>query len=399
MPVRVLSYSTLFPNDRQPNHGIFVETRLRHLAASGEATVSVVAPCPWFPLRAGAYGVYAGICRGEVRHGLPVTHPRYPVIPKVGMNVAPALLAAATLPHVARRVRESGAMLIDAHYLYPDGVAAAWIGRRLRLPVVLTARGSDVSLLPEYALPRRMILWAARQAAAVICVCQALADRLVVLGVPPERLRVLRNGVDLEFFSPRSRDGARAVTGMHGRTLLSVGHLIERKGHHLVIEALAALPADLRLTIVGTGPWEQRLRALARRHGVQDRVSFAGAQPQSRLRDYYASADVLVLASSREGMANVLLESLACATPVVATPVWGTPEVVSTPAAGALAAERSAPALAAAIAGMLEQPPARSATRAHAERFAWEPTTRGQLDLFRRVLAEHSQATSLPAAE
>jgi glycosyltransferase involved in cell wall biosynthesis len=397
--LRVLSYSTLFPNDCQPAHGIFVETRLRHLVASGEATVDVVAPTPWFPVDRGAYGVYARICRRETRHGIDITHPRYPVIPKVGMSVAPALLAGATLAHVARRVRETGAVLLDAHYLYPDGVAAAWIAGRLGLPVVMTARGTDVNLIPEYSLPRRMILWAARRAAAIICVCQALKDRLVELGVPAERVLVLRNGVDLNLFSPQPRDEARAETGIRGRTLLCVGHLIERKGHHLVIGALPALPSDVRLTIVGTGPWEGRLRELASRLGVADRVSFAGAQTQERLRRFYAAADALVLASSREGMANVLLESLACGTPVVATPAWGTPEVIDSPDAGVLAAERSESALAAAIRRMLEQPPERAATRRHAERFGWEPTTHGQLSLFRRVVAGQHQFLPQQAAD
>jgi teichuronic acid biosynthesis glycosyltransferase TuaC len=386
---RVLSYTTLYPNDQQPAHGIFVQTRLRHLAASGGARVEVVAPVPWFPLGISTYGVYARICAREERFGIPVTHPRYPVIPKIGMTLAPTLLAAATAGTVRGRARATGAELIDAHYLYPDGVAAAWIADRLDLPLVMTARGTDVNLIPEHALPRRMILWAAARAAAIICVCQALKDRLVELGVPETKVHVLRNGVDLAFFHPLPRETARRDTGTKGRSLLSVGHLIERKGHHLVIAALRELPADVRLTIVGSGPWELRLRELTRRLGLDERVSFAGSQPQERLRSYYAAADALVLASSREGMANVLLESLACGTPVVATPAWGTPEVIDAPAAGRLAAERSEAALATALRELLETRPDRTATRRHAERFSWEPTTRGQLALFERVVREH----------
>jgi teichuronic acid biosynthesis glycosyltransferase TuaC len=396
-PCRVLTYSTLYPNAEQPSHGIFVETRLRHVAATGRAKLDVVAPVPWFPLPAGPYGSFARVPRVEERNGLGITHPRYPVIPKVGMTVAPALLAAATYPHVRRRVAATTPHLIDAHYLYPDGVAAAWIARRLGLPLVMTARGTDVNLIPDYPLPRRMILWACQQAHAVICVCEALRTRLLELGVEAAKLHVLRNGVDLERFTPMDQRLARLETGMRGRSLLSVGHLIERKGHHLTIEALARLPDDVRLTIVGSGPLESALRAQCESLGVANRVQFAGPQPQSALPRFYAAADALVLASSREGMANVLLESLACGTPVIATPAWGTPEVVSSADAGVLASGRSAGAIADAVQRLLSDPPESERVRAHAELFHWAPTTQGQLDIFQRLAGAHHSAAQLQA--
>src|SRR5271165_4765518 len=160
-PLRLLTFSTLYPNDQRPNHGVFVENRLRHLLASGEVVGSVVAPVPWFPSQAalfGTWGTYARIERHKTRHGLDVCHPRYPVIPKVGMSLSPWLLYRATLPVIRRLC--AGQRLpdaIDAHYVYPDGVAATWLGRHLGLPVVITARGTDVTLIPRYAIPRRLI--------------------------------------------------------------------------------------------------------------------------------------------------------------------------------------------------------------------------------------------------
>lgn len=393
--MKLLTFSTLYPSAAQPQHGVFVENRLRRLVATGEAVSRVVAPVPWVPppLRnAPRYAALARVPTHEERHGLEVEHPPYLVIPKVGMNLAPWLLYRAARP-VLRQILGQGYDfdLIDAHYFYPDGVAAAWLARDFGKPVTITGRGTDLNLIPEYRLPRAMILKAAAAADGLITVCQALKDRLVELGVAADRVTVLRNGVDLDLFRPADRQAARARLGLAGTTLLSVGHLVERKGHHLVIEALGELPA-MELLIAGDGPERGALAALASRLGVAPRVRFLGAVPHSSLPEIYGAADILVLASSREGWANVLLEAMACGTPVVATRVWGTPEVVARPEAGELTEERSAKALAAAVRRLLTRLPDRSRTRSYAEGFGWNETTAGQLTLFRAILSSRAKA-------
>ncbi|MEO0974138.1 MAG: glycosyltransferase, partial [Pseudomonadota bacterium] len=309
--LRTLAYTTLFPNDRQPGHGIFIEHRLRRQLEGGLVHPRVVAPVPWFPSRHprfGRYAEWAQVCRRESRFGLEVSHPRYPTIPRVGMHIAPSLLALATWRHTAGVARAAQSQLLDAHYLYPDGVAAAWLANRLRLPLVLSARGSDANVLTEFPLPRRMIVAATRRASAVVCVSDALRNRLSDIGVADDKLLVLRNGVDLDGFAPMARDAARLATGIRGRSLLCVGNLLEAKGHHLVIEALQQLPDDVSLTIVGAGPFEKHLRELADRLAVASRVHFAGRRPQSELRAFYSATDIFVLASQREGLPNVVLE-------------------------------------------------------------------------------------------
>jgi glycosyltransferase involved in cell wall biosynthesis len=387
--MRILTFTTLYPSAARPHHGVFVEDRLRHLVGTGKVTSRVIAPVPWFPFGQAMFAGYGDLARTpreDERFGIPIRYPRYPLIPKVGMTAAPFLLHAATAG-VLRRILAGGYDfdLIDAHYYYPDGVAAVMAGRRLNKPVVITARGTDINLIPTYRLPRRMILWAAARAAALITVCQALKDRLVELGVPERRVTVLRNGVDLDMFRPGDRRAARARLGLTGPSLLSVGHLIPRKGHDIVIRALQMLP-DARLLIVGEGPAESTLRRLASSLGLEERVVFVGRVPHDRLLEYYYAADALVLASSREGWANVLLEAMACGTPVVATDVWGTSEVVAAPEAGLLVHERSPKAVAEAIDALLAHPPDRGATRAYAERFSWDATTERQIELFQRAL-------------
>jgi glycosyltransferase involved in cell wall biosynthesis len=386
-PVRLLLFSTLYPNAAQPHHGVFVENRLRHLLATGGVTARVVAPVPWFPVTGGAFGQYAAFARApraESRYGVEVGHPRYPVIPRFGMTLAPLLLYLAARRSVARLLADGHRFdVIDAHYFYPDGVAAILLGRRFRLPVTITARGTDINLIPQYALPRRMIRWAARNAAHMITVCQALKDSLVGLGVDAARVTVLRNGVDLQMFRPGDRDLQRRRYDLDGPTLISVGHLIERKGHDLAIGALPSLPG-MRLLIAGEGPEHGALEILATRLGVADRVRFLGRRPHEELADLYGAADALVLASSREGWANVLLEAMACGTPVVASDVWGTPEVVAVPEAGRLMRARTSEALAEAVNALFADLPSRAATRAYAERFSWDATSAGQKAIFSR---------------
>jgi glycosyltransferase involved in cell wall biosynthesis len=332
-----------------------------------------------------------------MRNGIEVLHPRFPVLPKIGNALTPFLLSRAVAPTLRRLLRERAFDLIDAHYFYPDGVAAVMLGKRLGLPVVVTARGTDINLIGQYRLPRAMIRWAALNAAGVVAVSGALRERLAALGVPKERIQVLRNGVDLELFAPRSRAPLRRVLGMERTTLLSVGNLLAFKGHGIVIEALASLP-ECDLVIAGEGPDRAAFNAIARKAGVAERVRFVGSLSQEKLSEYYAAADVLVLASSREGWPNVLLEAMACGTPVVATKAGGVPEIVTSMEAGVVVEERSARALAHAVRELFANPRDRAATRRFAEQFGWGATTKGQLQLFRQVLAVNTPQPAMQAA-
>jgi glycosyltransferase involved in cell wall biosynthesis len=395
--MKLLTFSTLFPNTVKPSHGIFVETRLRYLLASGKAESKVVAPVPWFPSQNPRYGDYAGFAKvpaRETRHGIDVRHPRYLVIPKVGMTAAPWLLAQSAKKEIGRIIDEGYDFdAIDAHYFYPDGVAAVMLGKYFNKPVVITARGTDINLIPQYALPRKQLMWAAEHAAGMITVCNALRDEMVGLGMPGERIVPLRNGVDLQRFQPTDRQAARTKLGIDGFTIISVGLLDPRKAHDLTIGALPLMP-DAKLLIAGTGPERKNLEAQAERLGVTGRVTFLGAVAQTDLKDYYNAADAMVLASSREGWANVLLESMACGTPVVASNVWGTPEVVAAPEAGVLMKERTSQGIADAMRSLRERYPDHAATRRYAENFSWDATTEGQLQLFSRIIG----ATESPAA-
>jgi glycosyltransferase involved in cell wall biosynthesis len=395
--MRILTLTTLYPNAAAPSHGVFVENRLRAFLGRWGAEARVVAPVPWFPVSshwAGKYAAYARTPGAEVRKGIEVSHPRYAIPPKIGMTYAVHALERCFL-RAASEIQKSGWNfdLIDAHYLYPDGVAAVRAARRLGKPVVVTARGADVNLLPRFPRQREMILEAVSAADGVICVAAALKQELIRLGAPPEKITVARNGVDLSLFRPLDRDPIRARLGLSGQVIASVGHLIERKGHHLVIEALAGLPGAT-LLIAGGGEEAPALRRLAHRLGVGPRVRFLGPVAHEDLAEIYNAADILALASSREGWPNVLLEAMACGTQAIASPVWGSVEVIAEPAAGHLAEARTAEAMSEALRRALENPPKREETRAFAEKYSWDETSDAAHRVYTAAIERRRAATA-----
>jgi len=400
--LRVLTFTSLFPSDARPRHGIFVENRLAQLVRDCDVDARVVVPVPWFPFRSPAFGAYARFAatpRRAVRgNGLQVSYPRYLMLPKVGVALQPDNMARAAMPDI-RALIDAGWQpdLIDSHYLYPDGVAAAVLARRLGIPFVMTARGTDVNVIAHMTRPGRRIIDAAGQAAAVITVSSHLRDQLITLGVDASKVTVLRNGVDLDVFRIEDRLEARAGLGLptEGRLAVCVGNLVPEKGQALAIDALQDLKA-LRLVIVGDGPLRRALGERAEQMGVAARVEFRTAMPQRDLSRLYCAADVLLLTSEREGWPNVVLEAMACGTPVVGFDVGAVNEMIVGDDVGRVVPIRDRTALAVATAQVLATPAKRELIRQHAARYDWSSVSRGQWETFQRAIIGTPRSTPVP---
>jgi glycosyltransferase involved in cell wall biosynthesis len=353
--MNILTFTTLFPNDRMPTLGIFIWERMRHVAQREH--LRVVAPVPWSPPGPlpERWARFRDVSRLENKDGIAVHHPRYLVTPKVGMRYYGRWMAAATKGLVDRLHREQPIDLIDAHYVYPDGEAAMLHARRLGVPFVVSARGTDINLYPEIPAVSPRIVEVLKRADRLIGVCTALAERMVELGAHPDRVEVIPNGVDASVFSPMPMAEARSLVGLPPDVpiVVTIANLVERKGVHLLIEAIASVTgadgSPAHLVVVGDGEEKERLVAQASRLGLSDRVKFIGAVNHKQLRPWFCAGDVSVLASSREGWPNAVMESLACGRGVVATRIWGTPEILTSEDLGILVDERSAPALAEAL--------------------------------------------------
>ena len=357
MTRRVLSLATLYPNAERPTFGTFVARQFEALAARGEWEVTVINPIGLPPVAAGRYAALAKAATDAVEHGVTVLRPRFPLVPALSARWNPSLIARTVLPIARRLHAERPFALVDAQFFYPDGPAAAKVARALGLPLSIKARGADIHYWGAQGFARRRMLDAAHRAAGLLAVSQALKDDMVALGMPGEMITVHYTGLDRAKFRVRDRAASRsgiASLGVppEGRLLVTVGALIPRKGQTLVIRALALLPGDVRLALVGTGADEAMLHKLATELGVAERVHILGSIEHDLLPQLLCAAAAMVLPAASEGLANAWVEALACGTPIVIADAGGARELVSGPQAGRIVA-RDPVAIAAGVAEIL----------------------------------------------
>jgi glycosyltransferase involved in cell wall biosynthesis len=373
--LRVLTLSTLFPNATQPNFGVFVGSQTRALAARPGVELRVVNPLPLPPWPLSLHSHYRklrDLPAEESWHGLKVARPQMWIAPGLSGPRNPAQLVRAARP-VLRRWWDEGFRfdVIDAQFFFPDGPAAVALAREFGVPCSIKARGADIHLWGARRGCAGQVREAGRQADGMLAVSASLRRDMIAMGMPGERILVHHTGCDLARFHPVDRAEAKRALGVAGPLVISLGSLIPRKGHALVIEAMRELP-DATLWVAGGGPDEARLRRLIATHGLGERVRLLGNRPHAELPGLLAAADVMALASESEGLANAWVEAMACGTPVVTPDVDGAPEAIDRPAAGRLLRERTPAAIAAAIRDLLADPPTQAAVRASAERFTWE---------------------------
>jgi teichuronic acid biosynthesis glycosyltransferase TuaC len=377
MKVLVLSWG--FPNQQRPVHGVFVRERIKALAHHSE--VRVVAPVKWFPFgHLLAATTRSRVARRETQDGLEVFHPRYFTFPSVLRSLDGFLYFLSVLRIVRKVRRDFPFDLIDAHFAYPDGFAAVLLGKFFGTPVVITLRGT-IQVHCRYRVRRALVLYCLRRANNILSVSAWLKAQAVSLGIPPQKIQVARNGVDIDRFRPLPMAEARTKLGLppDRRILVSVAHLVELKGFHRVIDLLPSLLGefpDLLYVIVG-GPtygasYLRRLRKLIASRDLGDHVLLAGRQMHERIPLWLNAGDVFCLATRTESFGNVFLEAMACGKPVVATRAGAIPEVVDSDDVGILVERDDTNGMIAALAEALRRDWDSALIRRHAELQTWD---------------------------
>ncbi len=358
--LRVLSISCAYPNARDAGLGVFVRARLSRMAE--HCDVVVVSPVPFldyarlFSRRTGT-SIPARVEDGP----LTVLYPRW-IYPPGGGFLNALLLAGQLMRPVARLRKQFDFDVIDAHFGYPAGIAAALLARFADRPFTITLRGNETMHAESSAPVGALMRWALRNAALVITVSDRLTRFAMEQGVPSSRVKKIPNGVNRAVFYPRPRSECRRALGIaeSARVILSAGALIERKGHHRVVQALAGLRARgiaARLIVAGgpgrEGNYEREIHEAVARHDLESQVTFTGQLAPEALAEYMSAADVLCLATSREGWPNVVHEALSCGTPVVVTDVGAAADLVPSDQFGFVAPAASGVALCDALARAL----------------------------------------------
>ncbi len=335
--IELLLITTLFPNSQEPNRGIFNYHLVKEL--QDWCNVTVIAPIPWFPkanfLRHFSNWHRTSQLRGKEQiRGIDVYHPRYLAIPKLS-GFLRALSLYFTLERVIRKIRgERSFDLINAHWIFPDGVAAVKVSKKLRLPIIVTGHGTDVNLYLTYSLRRVQIRDALQKTDVVSVVSPELKKKIVELSISEHKVRVIPNGVDSERFTPTDKASCRRRLGLPSdrKIVLFVGKLDTVKGIEYLLEATAEIRAacqNLFIAIVGDGPLYQSLIRKTQELDLTGLVTFFGAKPHEEIPLWMNSCDLFCLPSLREGWPCVIMEALACGKPVVASRVGGVPEIVN----------------------------------------------------------------------
>lgn len=336
--MKVLALSYLFPNSAQPDYGVFVYNRLR--AVQEYCEVKVIAPLQRYPFRsllrpelAAKQTIGSKVNMG----GLETWYPRFPVIPRYLKSLDALSYYLAVKPVVKKMMQDGFTFdVIDTHWTYPDILAAYLLSRQHNKPFIVTIRGREALYLGERGGRKRILDWCLRRANAVVALSSELAELVIDIGVELNKVRVVLNGVDTESFQPLDRVEARRKLNLvqDKKILLAVGRLTEAKGHQHIIRSLPSLAPvhNVELHIIGginpESDYSVTLKEQVAGLGLKN-VFFHNGIPHEQLLYWYNAADLFCLASHGEGCPNVVLEAMACGTPVVVTNVGAVKDIVA----------------------------------------------------------------------
>lgn len=324
--------TNLYPNPYQPQRATYNRQHFAALAKFHQ--VKVVAPISWVDeararLRGGDKLISTRCRQGD---GIQTVHPRYYYSPGIFRSQYGQFLLRSIRRDVIDIAKDFQPDVLLGSWAYPDGYATVQLARQMKIPAAVQVLGSDVNLLDRYPARARRTWDTLRSADAVITVSQDLANHVLSHGVDSQRVSVVYGGVDRELFFPGSQQDAQVELNIASPDpmLLFVGNLVPVKAVDSLLTACSILAASfprMQCFILGDGPLRKPLQSQVAALSLEKQVCFQGVMDHRQLPTWYRAADLVVLPSLAEGVPNVLLESIACGRPYVASRVGGIPEI------------------------------------------------------------------------
>jgi teichuronic acid biosynthesis glycosyltransferase TuaC len=356
---RVLVLSKSYPNPVFDVMGLWVESLVRHSANFCEP--KVISPIPYCPPLPGLPEYYSRLRKIPQRrwlNGVEILHPRYFTGPGYSLHSIESIAYHSAARSQARKLREAFPFdLIHAHFTYPDGVVAVRLGKHFGVPVIITEQNPWGPWMDANRTVRRQAVWAARECTFHIAISKAVRDSITRLAGESEKLRIIPDAVDGSVFStPREQ---RKIPNQ----IVFVGAIRPVKGVDVLLKSLRLLldqGRGVKLVLVGESYFKSyqkeyaRLQQMAKDLGLGESVRFAGKQALPELVRTMQESVALVLPSRAESFGMVLVEALACGTPVVATRCGG-PEDIVADGMGVLVPPEDPAALARGIAEVLDR--------------------------------------------
>lgn len=325
----ILVMTSLFPNSKEPNRGIFVHKSLKFLKKYFDITV--IAPIPYFPFV--RQNRPRDIPYQETIEGLEVFHPRFVSIPKVFKVLDPLFFYLATI-RLARKIdKDKKFDLIDSHLIYPDGVGSWFVANKLKKTFSITLRGvilyhtkrSDTFSSKYYAKPRTnfLIRYQIRKALDSSDNIFAMSETLKAGAreLTNNNIVVIPNGVELDIFEKIDRSEARSMLKLshHDKIVLAIGSDYRLKGFFDLVNAFQGIQAHLVIIGKDQPRNQKKLKELIDETDQEDKITLIDHVDNTELYKWYSAADLLCLPSYHEGSPNVVMEALACGLPVIVT--------------------------------------------------------------------------------
>ncbi|PHR83632.1 MAG: group 1 family glycosyl transferase [Colwellia sp.] len=359
--------TNLYPLPWEPNRATFNRQQFAQLDDEFDQSILVPIAFPeWFSHRK------------EIKQTKNLRYVPYFYLPKIGRRFYSVFMFLSLLMHSGWWLFTKKPQIILASWAFPEAVTASWLSKLFSCRFFFKVHGSDINLHGKIPARAQQIVKAAKRASGILSVSKALADEMVAMGIETDKISVIYNGVDHQKF------GIQTKAPLNGDYLLYVGNLKRDKGVIELIKGFANIHdnyPELNLVYAGSGVEKKCLLELSKALNIADKVQLLGSVEHHKLPALITHAKALVLPSYNEGVPNVVLEAMACGTPILATKVGGIPEVVDEKICGRLIQPRCEMAVANGLTYLLDQNWNKDKIKAHSKKFTWENNKRQLIEL------------------